>query len=146
MNRSKRKRQYRQNNRKDFLKIMAARESLIAELTVPGSSLTYKDMEFLYRVNYGVRYDYNSVTNGKDRRLDYIFESMTKYQSLDWGHYDSAVVFIGTSAKYPIDEAELSLFKDNMYKMLGYKNMLYGHIEEENDCTEAKVILLLNKM
>lgn len=92
MNRSKRKREYRQEKREAYLKIISARETLISILSTSGSSFRYEDIEFIFNIKYGCKYCYNSVTNGNIRRLDYIIESMSKYQQLDLGRYDSAVV------------------------------------------------------
>lgn len=145
MNRSKRKREYRQEKREKYLKIMSARERLISILSAPGSSFRYKDVEFLFQIKYGCRYCYHSVTNGNDKRLDYIFESMKKYQQLDLSRYDSAIVFVSMPSEYPVGETEIDSFKSNVQQLLGYKNILWGNIKITDDSKEVKVMLMLNK-
>lgn len=145
MNRSKRKRKYRQEKREKYLKIMSARETLISILSAPGSSFSYKEVNFLFKIKHGCRYCYNSVTNEGENRLDYIFESMNKYQQLDWGRYDSAIVFISIPSEYPVDETEMDVFKKNVQHLLGYKNILFGNIKESKASKEVKIMLLLNK-
>lgn len=145
MNRSKRKREYRQDKREKYLKIMSARESLISILSAPGSSFSYRDVEFIFNIKYGCRYCYNSVTNENGSRLNYVFESMKKYQQLDLSRYDSAIVFISMPSEYPIDETEIDSFKSNVQQLLGYKNILWGNIKTPDDSKEVEVMLMLNK-
>ena len=71
MNRSKKKRKYRQDKREEYLEVMAKRETLIQMLTIPGSSFKRSDVEFLFDIAYGIRYDYCSVVLGTNGRLDY---------------------------------------------------------------------------
>ena len=139
MNRSKRKREYRQDKREKYLKIMSARERLISILSAPGSSFSYRDVEFIFNIKYGCRYCYNSVTNENGSRLNYIFESMKKYQQLDLSRYDSAIVFISMPSEYPVDETEMDSFKSNVQQLLGYKNILWGNIKTTDDSKETLI-------
>ncbi len=52
-NRSKRKREFRQNKRKEYLRKMAKRENLVRMLSAEGSSFGRSDVEFLLNVQYG---------------------------------------------------------------------------------------------
>lgn len=124
---------------------MERRKSIIQELTVSGSSFTYKDLAYLLQVEYGTRYDYHSITNGQENRLAYIAESMTKYQQLDLSQYNNAVVCIRVSAQYPLTNEELEDFKRNVLSWLNYEGIHFGIMAEDDDCKEATVTLLLNK-
>ena len=124
---------------------MERRKSIIQELTVSGSSFTYKDLAYLLQVEYGTRYDYHSITNGQGNRLAYIADSMTKYQQLDLSRYNNAVVCIRVSAQYPLTNKELDDFKCNVRSWLNYEDIRFGIITEGIDCKEATVTLLLNK-
>ena len=124
---------------------MERRESIIQELTVSGSSFTYKDLAYLLQVEYGTRYDYHSIANGQENRLAYIAESMTKYQQLDLSRYNDAVVCIRVSAQYPLTNEELEDFKRNVRSWLNYEGIHFGIMAEDDDCKEATVTLLLNK-
>lgn len=146
VSRSKRKRKYRQDKRRRYLLTMIAREKIIFELSCPGSSFSYKDIEFLFGIKYGVRYVYNSVTHGKGNRLNYILESIIKYQQLDLTNYDSAVVFLHTPSEYPLNESETELFKEKVNGILGYKNILWGNVEDIYDSSDVQMILLLNRL
>ena len=57
-NRSKRKREFRQNKRKEYLRKMAKRENLVRMLSAEGSSFGRSDVEFLLDVQYGRQFDY----------------------------------------------------------------------------------------
>ena len=74
------------------MKRMVARENLITQLSAEGSSFKRSDVDFLLHIEYGRQYDYLSITSGTDGRLDYIVESMTKYQQLALEKYNNAVV------------------------------------------------------
>lgn len=124
---------------------MERRESIIQELTVSGSSFTYKDFAYLLHVEYGTRYDYHSITNGQRNRLGYIADSMTKYQQLDLSRYNNAMVCIRVSVQYPLTNKELEDFKHNVRVWLNYEDIQFGIITEDSDCKEAMVTLLLNK-
>ena len=124
---------------------MERRKSIIQELTVSGSSFTYKDLAYLLQVEYGTRYDYHSITNGQGNRLAYIADSMTKYQQLDLSRYNNAVVCIRVSAQYPLTNKELDDFKCNVRSWLNYEDIQFGIITKDSDCKEATTTLLLNK-
>lgn len=143
MNRSKRKREYRQNNRKKYLEWMCHRERLINTLT-PNDSFQRGDIEFLFDVKYGMKYSYVSVTN--EKRLDYILESMTKYQQIDLSKYDCAIICVYTSSLYPLDQKESDSFESSLRSYFGYDKILYGTIMTEEDSREIKAILSLNKL
>ena len=144
-NRSKRKREYRQYKREEYLKRMAARENLITQLSAEGSSFKRSDVDFLLHIEYGRQYDYLSVTSGTDGRLDYILESMTKYQQLTLEKYNNAVVFLTVPACCPPTSQEKERFEEAMHRHLGYDDMLFGMVTHENNEQYIRVMLLLNR-
>ena len=143
-NRSKRKRKYRQNKRDEYLRRMATRENLITKLSAEGSSFKRSDVDFLLHIEYGRRYDYLSITSGTDGRLDYILESMTKYQQLTLEKYNNAVVFLSFPACSPPTGEEKERFEEAIRWHLGYDDMLFGMITHENNEQDIKATLLLN--
>ena len=145
-NRSKRKREYRQDKREEYLKQMAARENLITKLSAEGSSFKRSDVDFLLHIEYGRQYDYLSVTSGTDGRLDYILESMTKYQQLALEKYNNAVVFIIVPTCYPLTKPELNRFNEAIRLHLGYDDILFGTSTYESSRQDVKVTLLLNRL
>lgn len=145
MNRSKKKRKYRQDKRYKELIRLIGRESAIQELTLPGSSLTRRDVDYLLHIAHGKRFDYESVVQGTDGRLDYILESMTRYQTLDLEPYDNTVVFVNYSKQHPINEHERNAFVKAVNNHLGYTDIRWGYMENESDNPEIQVMLLLNK-
>lgn len=144
-NRSKRKRKYRQDKRENYLHRMAKRENLVRMLTAEGSSFKRSDVEFLLNVQYGRQYDYCSVTSNVDARLDYIFESMTRYQQLDLSRYNFAVIFLWFPFAKPTDELSLASFKQRVREWLGYTDIRFGGIGVETEASDVSVTLLLNK-
>lgn len=144
-NRSKRKREYRQDKREEYLRKMAKRENLIRMLSAEGSSFRRNDVEFLLDVQYGRQCDYRSVSPNVDTRLDYIIESMTRYQQLDLSRYDSAVIFLQYPLGKPLHELSLALFKQAIREWLGYTDIRFGSIGVETKASDVNVTLLLNK-
>lgn len=144
-NRSKRKREYRQDKREEYLRKMAARENLVRMLSAEGSTFRRSDVEFLLSMQYGRQYDYRSVTSNIENRLDYIFESMTHYQQVDLSRYNSAVIFLQFPLGKPLDELSLTSFKQRIREWLGYTDILFGSIEVETEAPDVNVTLLLSR-
>ena len=144
-NRSKRKREYRQDKREEYLRKMATRENLVRTLSAEGSSFRRNEVEFLLHVQYGRQYDYRSVTSNIENRLDYIFESMTRYQQVDLSRYDSAVIFLQFPLGKPLDELSLTSFKQRIREWLGYTDILFGSIEVKTEAPDVNVTLLLSR-
>ena len=144
-NRSKRKREYRQDKREEYLRKMAARENLVQMLSAEGSSFTRNDVCFLLDIAYGIRYDYRSVTPSGGPRTTYVLESMTRYQQLYLAKYDCAVVSVRHSSRYPLDATELEAFRRDVATHLGYADILFGTIAENTEEKDIRVTLLLNK-
>lgn len=144
-NRSKRKREYRQDKREEYLRKMAARENLVRMLSAEGSTFRRSDVEFLLSMQYGRQYDYHSVTSNIENRLDYIFESMTRYQQVDLSRYNSAVIFLQFPLGKPLDELSLTSFKQRIREWLGYTDILFGSIEVKTEAPDVNVTLLLSR-
>ena len=142
---SKRKREYRQDKRKEYLRKMAARENLVRKLSAEGSSFRRNEVEFLLHVQYGRQYDYRSVTSNIENRLDYIFESMTRYQQLDLSRYNSAVIFLQFPLGKPVDELSLNSFKQGIREWLGYTDIYFGSVGVETEAPDVNVTLLLSR-
>ena len=145
MNRSKRKREYRQDKRKEYLRKMATRENLVRTLSAEGSSFRRNEVEFLLHVQYGRQYDYRSVTQEAGSRLAYILESMIRYQQLDLSRYDGALFFLRIPAGAPLEESALTAFKQGVRARLGYADIRFGSMTREADTLEVAATLLLNK-
>lgn len=148
MNRSKRKRQYRQEKREGYLRHMSRRENIIGEFTKKGSTIKREDVEFIFDVPYGVRYDYCSIIGHKGDKLTYIAESITRYQQIDLQEYDNAVFLIKMPFENPINEKELEAFETTLRAHFGYEDMLFGTLSEDFEgktYCDAKVVLSLNK-
>lgn len=146
LNRAKWKRKYRQERREAYLESMSMRQNLVDMLTVPGSSFTCSDVEFLMSVEKGMSYDYTSITGNAEGRLTYIADSMTKYQQLDLKDYDNAIVCACFSTKYPLDEAEWKKFQAIVRSHLKFEDIRFGTIQTDNENPEVEIKLLLNKL
>lgn len=142
MNRSKRKRRYRQERRRDFLKEAGRRQRIIDELTAPGSSLSSGSLDFLHGVGRCERYRYYGVD--AMRPLDYIRESMGRYQEIDRTQFDQAVIVLQQPVSAPLPAEEVERFESDMRRHWGYADMRFG-IQFVPDADEVCVVVLLNK-
>ena len=174
MNRSKRMRGHRQEKRRKYLESMSRRENNILDLTVAGSSFVREDLNIILKVSRGIRYDYRSVTGqyrqsdydaicplkvevitdpempdtgtaGRDSRLDYILESITRYKHLDLLQYDNAIFCVRYSSRFPVSDTALTGFWKQIRDFYGYDDIRTGTIIENSDEMEVKAVLLLNK-
>lgn len=85
------------------------------------------------------------MTQDADARLDYILESMTRYQQLDLTKYDGAIVFVRCPSRCPLDETRLEVFRKSVMQHLGYSDILFGTTIEDYEEEGIRVTLLLNK-
>lgn len=146
-NRSKRKRDYRQDKRRRDLWGMIDCKNAVAFLASEGSIFKRSDVDFLWDVEYLRHFDYISVTNNAEGRLDYILESMTRYQEIPeiLELCNNAIVLVCVPACSPLDEAELEKFKEAVRLHLGYDDILFGLKTEERQSHHLEVFLLLNQ-
>ena len=82
----------------------------------------------------------------RDNRLDYILESITKYQHLDLSQYDNAVFCVRYSSRHPVYDTALAGFWKQIRNFYGYEDIRTGTIIENIGEREVKAVLLLNKM
>ena len=78
-----------------------------------------------------------------DERLDYILDSITRYQHLE---YDNAVICVQYSSRHSVSDAALTEFYSRLKVFFGYDDIRTGKIVENGDEREVKAVLLLNKM
>ena len=109
------------------------------------SSFTRQDVDYLLEVEQGRQCDYTAVVSGTEGRLQYILDSMTRYQQLDLSQYNNAIVCITASSRYPLSENEVEDFKSSVRALLKYDDIRFGLIQTEEDKPEVRVNLLLNK-
>lgn len=81
-----------------------------------------------------------------DERLDYILDSITRYQHLDLSQYDNAVICVQYSSRHSVSDAALTEFYSRLKVFFGYDDIRTGKIVENGDEREVKAVLLLNKM
>ena len=104
-NRSKRKRDYRVECRENYLKMHSQREYFIMKLTRCGA-FQREEVDYLHQVYEGQYYPYTSRTWDESKRIDYILESINKYQNVDFSQFDDAIICLRASLEYPVTEAE----------------------------------------
>ncbi len=138
-NRSKRKRTYRQEKRKKFLKRMGNRQAVIDLFTMTGSSFTKGSCEYLLHVKNGESIRFRSPLI--EHALDYLYTSMANYCALPpVGKFKEAIAFIVFKQGQVANSLEIDNFKKHVEELLSC-SVIYG--QAEGDVHETEVTLLM---
>ena len=142
-NRSKRKRDYRVECRKNYLRMHSQRENFILKLTRCGA-FQREEVEFLHQVDEGQYFPYDSRTWDVSKRIDYILESINKYQDLDFSPYNDAIICLRASSEYPVTEAEKEKLLAGLPERLKAIPIKIGLGTKETMKKEVEMMLFLN--
>ena len=142
-NRSKRKRDYRVECREKNLKMHSEREEMIKKLVRCGA-FKRKDVDYLHQVESGMYYPYVSRTWDVGKRIDYILESINKYQNVDFSQYDDVIICLRASSEHPVSEAEKERLLAGLPASLKALPMKLGIGIKETLKQEVEMMLYLN--
>ena len=142
-NRSKRKCDYRVECREKYLEMHSHREDLIMKLVRSGAFMR-EEVEYLHQVESGQYYPYISRTWDVGKRIDYILESINKYQQLDFSQYDDVILCLRASSEYPVSEAEKERLLAGLPASLRALPMKLGIGTKETLKQEVEMMLFLN--
>jgi hypothetical protein len=104
-NRIKRLREHRIERRERYLEMHSQREEFIKKLVNCGA-FKRDQVEYLHQVESGQYYHYVSRTWDGHNRIDYILDSINKYQSIDFSQYNDAIICLRTSSEHLLMEIE----------------------------------------
>ena len=142
-NRSKRKRDYRVECRKNYLRMHSQRENFILKLTHCGA-FQREDVDYLHQVDEGQYFPYDSRTRDVSKRIDYILESINKYQDVDFSPYNDAIICLRASSEYPVTEAEKEKLLAGLPESLKAMPIRIGLGTKESMKQEVEMMLFLN--
>ncbi|MBQ9676845.1 MAG: hypothetical protein IJV44_01755 [Prevotella sp.] len=142
-NRSKRKRDYRVECREEFLKMHSQREDLIQKIVHSGA-FRRDEVESLHQMKEGQYYPYRSRTWDITKRIDYILDSINKYQVVDFSRYDDAFICICSSSEHSVTEAEKERLLEGLPKSLRTLPIKIGLGTKEVMNQEVEMMLFLN--
>ena len=142
-NRSKRKRDYRVECRENYLRMHSQRENFILKLTRCGA-FQREEVEYLHQVDEGQYYPYDSRTWDVSKRIDFILESINKYQDLDFSQFDDAIICLRASSEYPVTEAEKEKLLAGLPESLKAMPIRIGLGTKETMKQEVEMMLFLN--
>ena len=144
-NRIKRKRDYRIECREKFLQMHSQREEFIKKLVQSGA-FQREDVEYLHQVESGQYYPYVSRTWDVSKRIDYILESINKYQDVDFSQYDDAIICLRASSEFPVSEEEKERLLAGLPASLKALPIKIGIGTKESMKQEVEMMLLLNEI
>ena len=142
-NRSKRKRDYRVECREKYLEMHSQRENFILKLTHCGA-FQREDVDYLHQVDEGQYFPYDSRTRDVSKRIDYILESINKYQDVDFSPYNDAIICLRASSEYPVTEAEKEKLLAGLPERLKAIPIKIGLGTKETMKKEVEMMLFLN--
>jgi len=142
-NRSKRKRDYRVECREKYLEMHSQRENFILKLTHCGA-FQREDVDYLHQVDEGQYFPYDSRTRDVSKRIDYILESINKYQDVDFSPYNDAIICLRASSEYPVTEAEKEKLLAGLPESLKAMPIKIGLGTKESMKQEVEMMLFLN--
>ena len=142
-NRSKRKRDYRVECREKYLEMHSQRENFILKLTRCGA-FQREDVDYLHQVDEGQYFPYDSRTRDASKRIDYILESINKYQDVDFSPYNDAIICLRASSEYPVTEAEKEKLLAGLPESLKAMPIKIGLGTKESMKQEVEMMLFLN--
>ena len=142
-NRSKRKRDYRVECREKYLEMHSQRENFILKLTRCGA-FQREEVGYLHQVDEGQYFPYDSRTWDTSKRIDYILESINKYQDLDFSLYNDAIICLRASSEYPVTEAEKEKLLAGLPESLKAIPIKIGLGTKESMKQEVEMMLFLN--
>lgn len=144
-NRSKRKRDYRVECREKYLEMHSQREDLIMKLVRCGA-FEREDVDYLHQVESGMYYPYDSRTWDVSMRVDYILESINKYQNVDFSQYDDIIICLRASSEHPVTDAEKEKLIAGLPESLKALPIRIGLGVKETLKQEIEMMLLLNNL
>ena len=142
-NRSKRKRDYRVECRKNYLEKHSQRENFILKLTRCGA-FQREEVDYLHQVDEGQYFPYDSRTWDASKRIDYILESINMYQNVDFSLYNDAIICLRASSEYPVTEAEKEKLLAGLPESLKAMPIKIGLGTKESMKQEVEMMLFLN--
>ena len=135
----------RHGTRYDFRSVTGLYRQLDSSITGPSESSLSETGTVAAPAETGIMTAPDTRPTIRDNRLDYILESITRYQFLDLSQYDNAVFCVRYSSRYPISDDALAGFWKQIRDFYGYDDIRTGTIIENTGETEVKAVLLLNK-
>ncbi len=144
-NRSKRKRDYRVECRENYWKMHSQREDLIVKLVRCGA-FEREEVDNLHQVDSGQYFPYVSRTWDDSKRMNYILDSINKYQNLDFSPYDDAIICLRASSEHPVSEAEKEKLLAGLPVSLKALPIKVGIGIKDSLKEEVEMMLFLNKM
>ena len=142
-NRIKRMRNHRVECRKKYLEMHSQREEFIMKLVRCGA-FEREDVDYLHQVESGMYYPYDSRTWDVSKRVDYILESINKYQNMDFSQYDDVIICLRASSEHPVTDAEKEKLIAGLPESLKALPIRIGLGVKETLKQEMEMQLLLN--
>ena len=119
------------------------RENFILKLTRCGA-FQREEVDYLHQVDEGQYFPYTSRTWDVSKRIDYILESINKYQDVDFSQFDDAIICLRASSESPVTETEKEKLLAGLPESLKALPIKIGLGIKESMKQEVEMMLFLN--
>ena len=109
-NRMKRMRDHRQDKRIEKLERMAKVKQAIQQILSATDAIKRGQLEYLFDTKLIQEQDLHSRAYDRQRRMDYLWEMLTKYTAPDDEPYTRTIVILSTATDCPLTDAERAMF------------------------------------
>ena len=142
-NRSKRKRDYRQEQRIKKLERMAKVEDAIRGLCYDTASFKREELNYLFATKLIFDDTYQTRAYDVHRRMDYLFDLFSNYVFDDFSKYNRFMLMFRTSSDYPITQQEQDMIQNFFSQYLpSSAEIRYGYGNDNSLGTEVSLLLV----
>ena len=141
LNRSKRKRKFRQEKRKEWYKKMITKQYIIDRFTADGSNFGREKLSFILAC-HGTVETFKAVK--PENALECVLESIENYTCLPYENYDRSIVFVEYPKGWTVSKEEKEAFRKKILNIIGYEDIKFG--SRTYDDNELAVSVLLYKL
>ena len=141
-NRMKQMRDHRQDKRIEKLERMAKVEQAIQQILSATDAIKRGQLEYLFDTRLIQEQDPHSRAYDRTRRMDYLWEILTKYTAPDTEHFTRTIVVLTTVPDCPLTNAERAMF-DHIVALFTENTEVFSAVgTKEGLGTEAELFIV----
>jgi len=141
-NRMKRMRDHRQDRRIEQLERMGQAERAIERMLSTTRELSREQLSYLFNVRQIEKEVLHSRAYDRTRRMDYLWETLTKYMPRDSRPYTRITVVLSTAPDCPLTITEQQMFEHIITRFAEKTEVLYSDGTKDDLGEEAELFII----
>ena len=142
-NRMKRMRDHRQDKRIEKLERMAKVEQAIQQILSATDAIKRGQLEYLFDTKLIQEQDPHSRAYDRTRRMDYLWEMLTKYTAPDTKPFTRTIVVLSTAPDCPLTDAEREIFDHIIVTRLAEKTEVLSAVGTKEGLGEEAELFIV---